>query len=457
MRRFASVLSAVVACSGAPEPHDEERVDTIAQPFESAEAKLHDFEFDGRLFAGTNEPVALATLVRAQLMYAIGQLNGDRSVGWYERLELSAITAQPLAATNRYDVRYHARLPVAWGASSVPEGYTFTLPAAVSAEDQTRFTQKYGTTCVDPYGGDLNAGERPDAGRMFLFYRPEREGCILAPEDVVKAYEDFLGKASSLLGAAPVERLTMDDRRRARIRATLDDGRTVRVEATLIGPGVEDESAAFDAWYEAASPNADVILYSGHAAHGANVRELMKKGSFRPAKYVIFVVNGCDTLAYVDRTLADRRAALNPDDPSGTKYMDTVSNVLGPWFRNGDETAMSLLESIVVATGPRAAPRTYRQILSRIDRDQIAVVTGEEDNKFPIVEPTVVRTPADEPGAAEEKVADDPSRESNARSEGMTGGGCAVQSGPAAAGELIFLVVAALPGARRLRRRAVGA
>src|SRR5690606_32182822 len=143
-----------------------------------------DFAFDGRLFADTAEPAAVRRLIEAQLMYSVGQLNGDRSVGRHERLALTDVHADE-AEDGGYAIRYRATLPVAWGRGSPPSRYVLKLPARIGEADQIEFTRKYGTSCVDPEGGDLNADERVDSGRMFLFYRPQREGCTLAPEDVV--------------------------------------------------------------------------------------------------------------------------------------------------------------------------------------------------------------------------------------------------------------------------------
>src|SRR5262249_42078241 len=114
-----------------------------------------------------------------QLAYAIGQLNGENSVGWYERLELSAINAVPSATKGRQDVTYHAKLPVAWGGSSQPDSYSLLLPSAVSEDDQLRFAAKYGTSCVDPTAGEVTVS------RMFITYRPRTFGCALDPSDVV--------------------------------------------------------------------------------------------------------------------------------------------------------------------------------------------------------------------------------------------------------------------------------
>jgi hypothetical protein len=156
----------------------------------------------------------------------------------------------------------------------------------------------------------------------------------------------------------------------------------VRIDIALVGARLAAEGPAFDAWYDALTPQADVILYSGHADLGENVRTLMKKGTFLPGKYVLWVENACDTFAYVDRTLADRRAALNPDDIHGTKYLDTVSTILGGYFWTGPPTAISFLDAMVTARDPTPAPKTYREIFTQLDPEQITVVTGEEDNEF---------------------------------------------------------------------------
>jgi hypothetical protein len=436
MRRAALFASSVlIACASASPDGSGERTGTATQPFSSREAVLVDFAFDGRLFADTADPAAVRRLIDAQLMYSVGQLNGDRSVGRHERLEISGIQTAA-AAGGGYEIGYRAKLPVAWGGDEAPSRYVLKLPARIAEADQIEFTRKYGTRCVDPEGGDLNANERVDSGRMFLFYRPEREGCTIAPEDIVTmpasvtmspentydkypeyhriwedgalhvvaifgieiegqtrdagigAYQDFLDDAAEYLASrqpdAKKRSRTTDDRdgrRRARVAATLPDGRAVRIEAMLVRPRLDTDDA-LDPWYDARSADADIIFYSGHAGHGENVRLLMQKGTFRPGKYLMWIVNGCDTFAYIDPTLAQRRAKLNPDDPSGTKHMDTISNVLGNWFRTGDETAMKFLRDVVSAGDANAKPKTYPELFDGIDPDQVIVVTGEEDNEF---------------------------------------------------------------------------
>lgn len=492
-------LALVVTACGASSRNEE--LGASKQRFASHDAVLLDFAFDGQLFADTDDASAQRRLIEAQLMFSVGQLNGERSVGRHERLELSEIVASQ-AASGRYRVTYHAKLPVAWGAAEIPTTYELVLPRNVAPLDQVRFTQKYGTKCVDPEGGDLNAGDAVDAGRMFLFYRPHRDGCVLDPEDVVKttatvstsaenstgkypeyhriwedraldvlavfgseldgehtfdagveAFDTFVGRSISYLRSLQpdeTQRTTLpevvDGRRRARIEASLPDGRAVHIDTMLVGPRLAEEKNPFDDWYEAGTPNADLVLYSGHAAHGANVRTLMSKGSFRKGKYLIWVSNGCDTFAYLDGTLAKRRAELNPDDPSGTKHMDTVSNVLGGWFHTGDETSMRFIQEIVSAGDAKASPKTYPQIFEGIDRDQVIVVTGEEDNVFPMTTPpsSDVEAPAAPPSANDD-------RASAARS--TEDGGCAVGARHGKASGAIGVLIALAAAALRRRGR----
>jgi hypothetical protein len=167
-----------------------------------------------------------------------------------------------------------------------------------------------------------------------------------------------------------------------RFAADLPDGRSMTVDMRLVGTSLDAEGPSFDEWYDGVTPLADIVLFNGHAGLGSNVRALMRKGSFRPGHYLVWFANGCDTLAYVDRTLADRRALLNPDDPGGTKYMDMVTNVMAGYFDDLAETAATFLRAFVEVRYPEIGPKTYEQIFEEIDPTQGVVVTGEEDNEL---------------------------------------------------------------------------
>jgi hypothetical protein len=159
--------------------------------------------------------------------------------------------------------------------------------------------------------------------------------------------------------------------------ATLADGKVVKVTALLVD-AITQVPPGFDARYESLTPTADVIAYNGHAGLGQNVRALANKGRWVAKKYQMFFMNGCDTFAYVDGSLAQRRAALNPDDPTGTKYMEFVTNAMPSFFSSMPSASTALMKGLL----SYAQPKTYDQIFETVDRSEVVLVTGEEDNVF---------------------------------------------------------------------------
>lgn len=414
MKRLALVALLVAACGRS----DEEATGVARSKFESAEAVLVHVELDGHLRAAKGDSASVRSLISAQLLYTVGALNADHSVGSYSALDISNVTVASNGGST-FDIAYHAKFPVAWGGGAVPPSYEFVLPRAVAETDQIAFSRRYAATCADPEGG-ITKDE--DASRLWLFLRPKQAGCAFDANDVFRisatmvaaagpkpdkypeyrriwsdrtlhavyvfsyeeedaptdagraAHDHFIQRVESFLGTTSTK-----EPGRAHVEKVFPDGRNVLVDIALVGTYVPNEPPAFDTWFNGVTPNADLIMYSGHAGLGANVRALSKKGTFNPGQYVIWAMNGCDSFAYADDTLADRRAVLNPDDPAGTKYMDTVSNALGSWFHAGDDTALTFLSDLVVAQ------KTYRQIFTAIDPSQVVVVTGEEDNEDPML------------------------------------------------------------------------
>jgi hypothetical protein len=157
----------------------------------------------------------------------------------------------------------------------------------------------------------------------------------------------------------------------------LPGGRSVQVVALLVD-NVREGGPAFNARYNTLSTDADVIAYNGHAGLGQNVRALAQMGKFKAKKYQIFFMNGCDTFAYVDGSLAQTRAALNPDDPTGTKYMEFVTNAMPSFFSSMPYASMALFKGLKAYD----APKTYDQIFANIDPSEVVLVTGEEDNTY---------------------------------------------------------------------------
>jgi hypothetical protein len=426
MKRAALLSLLMIGC-GAPPPETIE----YDEPFTSDVATLMNFEFDGELTSATNGN--WTGQIRAQLMYTVGHLNGERSVARLDKLQLSGVTTASLGG-GLYRARYRAKLPVAWGSkTSLPTSYSLSLPRRIDATGQTAFLNKYKAACTDdPGAADLN--------NIWYHYRPRNAGCSLAAAEIttssaratvstentvakypeyhkvwedgalrvvaifgkyedgatspfdagIAAYNEFLRTIRAELPGAVVTPANVPvdpgvSSPDVTFELALGNGRTLSV-VTLLVDNVRTAGAAFDKRYGELTPGADLIIYSGHAGLGANVRALSQKGKFFPGKYQVFFMDGCDTFAYVDGALASTRALLNPDDVPGSKYMEIISNAMPAYFHSLTDSAMALIR----AMRDESAPKSWQRIFREVDPVQVVVVTGEEDNVF---------TPSYSPGA----------------------------------------------------------
>ncbi|HEX6659679.1 MAG TPA: hypothetical protein VF065_16425 [Ilumatobacter sp.] len=423
------LLALPVGCVGGPDPEPADPAslpDTaeLEQPFTSDVATLMDFEFDGELTS--NSGVNLKNQVRSQLMFTVGHLNGERSVARLDKLVLTNTTVASIGS-GLYRVRYHAKLPVAWGSkTNLPTAYSFTLPKRVDWSGQSTFTTKYGATCND--GDDASV----TINNYWYHYRPRATGCSMAPADVStmnavvtvnatntvakypeyhKLWEDGALNTVAIFGKYAAGATSQSDAGIAAYNEFIDALLTKYPDALstpsvlpdyAIGPSVTDVTFKFDrsggrvtvtvllvdavtavtaTWdkrYAELTAGADLILYNGHAGLGANIASLSRKGKFFPGAYQIFFMNGCDTFAYYDNTLPSIRAALNPSDPTGTRFMDFITNAMPAYFHALTEDSMALINAAVAHT----TPTTYQNIFKNMDRVQVVVVTGEEDNVF---------------------------------------------------------------------------
>ncbi len=385
-----------------------------------------EFEFDGEVLVSSTWNTKKA--IEDQLLYTIGLLNGEKSVGRLDIVTLSDIQTEP-AGDGKTRVRYHAKLPVAWGKkNAVPTTYTLRLPKDGTYQGYESFTEKYSHDCVDYGAHDV------DAGSMWYYYRPASSRCNLAADDVVdlvaevrptgtqttgkypefdkvweddslkvvaiygkyedgatsssdagiSAYNEFIRAMKSSLQSSNLTTTPADVPYSPGVgmpdivfNATLPDGKTVEVTALLVD-NVRTAGTAFNQRYAGLTPTADFIVYNGHAGLGANVRALAQKGKWNQGQYSVVFMNGCDTYAYVDSELWDAHAAVNPDDPTGTKYVDIVTNAMPSYFSNMPEATMAIFEGLLA----HDAPTTYEQIFKNVSGTQIILVSGEEDNAF---------------------------------------------------------------------------
>ncbi len=384
---------------------------------------LQEAEFDAELITDSWQDPKSA--IYDQLLFTIGVLNGAGGVSRLDKYALSKVTTEPLGDLKR--VRYHIKLPISINkTSALPAKYTMVLPLRVDSAGQDAFFHKYSGSCVDPFAHDN------EVGIQWYYYRPHAEGCTLDSADVVRAaakvkksaeitkgkypeydrvWSDGALKVVVIFGKVEDGAKTDEDRgiwsyahfvntMRAElpnvttkpaklpdnpgidapeitVDAQLPGGKAVSITAFLVD-NVREGGPAFEDRYNQLSTDADAIIYNGHAGLGQNVRKLVSMGKFKKGKYQIFYMNGCDTFAYVDGSLAQARAVLNPDDPKGTKYMEILTNSMPP---NWDSLPNN---TVALVRGLRAfdKPLNYEQLLATFDQSGIVTVTGEEDNTY---------------------------------------------------------------------------
>ena len=395
----------------------------------SADAVFLDFEWKGQV--QTDACYAHHTAIEQQVLYTIGQLNGHRSVGRIDRLQVENVDAVPNEASGGCDITYSAKMLVAWGnLTNIPYTFEFIFPRHTSWDGAESFTEKYKDKCVDWNAHDV------DVNVFWYYYRPEKSACKFDDEDVyripatvtpsdaqtkgkypeydkvwedkafetvaifgmakeggdhtdvgARGYHRFANKVLNALADDFVETEPTDLKAQLAgngalpehwvIRAERRDGRKVVVNGFMVD---SIQSADEDFWqsYEALTPSADYIIYNGHSGLGSNIRKLAGKGVWKTGQYAIVFMNGCDTYAYLDSALADAHAAVNEDDPEGTKYLDIVANAMPSMFIDMPDATMAIFNGLMSYN----APMTYEAILDNISAYEVALVTGEHDNTY---------------------------------------------------------------------------
>ena len=439
MKRLATFLASAAAAtafagpltactdSGGDEYTGEEVKSEDGKADSSALAVFVDFTFNGTVL--TDSSFNDSGTIQDQLMFLVGELNGFNSVGRVDKVVLTNIVKTQVGGKTQ--IKYTAKLPVAWGKrAQVPTAQELVLPLDISQAGQEAFATKYKHDCVDFGAHDV------DVGSMFYYFRPKASACQIAPADIAKftatvtpspnattgkfpeynkvwedntlnvvaifgkyedgatvnsdagisAFNEFVGAMRRELGASSLTTIPATvpatpgvSAPDIEFSATLADGKKIHVLALLTdNVDVGLQQPAFRARYEAATPKADFIVYNGHAGLGTNIRSLAQRGKWVAGQYVVVYMNGCDSFAYVDEALNNAHKAVNPDDTTGTKYIDTVINGMPAFFSSMSGATMSLFRGLESYN----APQTYEQIFKTVDSSQVVLVTGEADNTF---------------------------------------------------------------------------
>jgi hypothetical protein len=410
------MLAGAVACS-APAADDGAAGGDDA--ITSKDGKILDFEFEGEVIAPAETDARKAIV--SQLMYAQGILttarNGNGHVG-----QVSLADVQETAAGANKKITYKATMPVAWPKDiDSPSRYDLPLPKDATAFD--RFNAKYDGKCGHNEYGQEN---------FWHDWNPKAEGCTIADADVTRSkatvkpstlattnkypeYDQiwaddrlevvaifgiiesntpsdygygeaarFLDHAKSkLTGArvvdnAPSASILKDQTLTGKV--TVDGrARDVKIDLVVVQE-LKSVGADFDTRYDPISEKADLIMYNGHAGLGQNVNALARKGKVAAGKYQLVLLNGCQTFAYMDDTITNRRIEANgaANDPNGTRYLDMIGNALPGWTNNLANMSNDIFDA-VLGGGPR---KSYSDILATMPESHIVVVFGEEDNRF---------------------------------------------------------------------------
>ncbi len=404
LRHLVPVLF-LVACGSADTGDD---ASGGGDAITSNDAQIVDFDFDGEVVAAKETDTRKAIV--DQLFYTVGlltsQFNANGQVG---RVQLSNVS--PTVSGDVQRIKYHAVTPVAWPKGQTPpRTQEVVLPLDTTKLDA--FNAKYDGKCgKDEYGQDV----------FWHDWNPKAQGCAYDAADVVTTtarvtkdknvtsgkypeydkvwadgsfevvalfgesdggaqgdagvaeYESFLTQMKDTLGAEIKENAKSDSIVRD---VTIAKG-NVTVTAILIGT-LYQAGPDFDTRYDPLSEKADMVIYNGHSELSKNTNALAKKGKVDAGQYQIFFFDSCDTYAYLDTSLVDRRRQANADDPNGTKYLDVATNVLPSYFSNYANSSMSLFKALL----DKDHPKTYNDVLAELPSDQVVVVSGEEDNTY---------------------------------------------------------------------------
>lgn len=434
---FSVLLLVLLSTQSSLAKDKQDFEEPFIQELDSAHSVALDLTIDnGVMYSDLTRDSALEREISYQLFYTIGQLNGVGGVGDLNSLKIS-IQNKTETSPGVYLIEYKAQMTVAWPNDVYfPKNYTLKVPAWAKGTNALLFFSDYGNdehstkSCLAWEAHDVSAGI------FWYYYRPDKSSCSLrsvttsndkvsvltaslqksginttgkypeydkiweddtlvfttifgmndanagATDAGVNAYLSFYKNVIGFFGTPKTTSLKagqIPGLSVPHVKVTFDYGKK-KVEANLylvksLAHATSD--ATFLKEYNELTKTSDFISYSGHSGLGANIRLLAQLGEFEKGKYQIFLINGCDTFAYVDSSLTDAHADVNPGE-AGTKYLDVITNAMPSYFNMNSRTNTAIVQALYWEKD------TYRQIMSSFDKNQRAVVTGEEDNLWPL-------------------------------------------------------------------------
>lgn len=302
-----------------------------------------------------------------------------------QKVPISAASTFPLAVPiltrDELESSSYAKTYKAFNAETVAADKLQTLDVAISAKSSepdaypnyTAFFEDGVLDVAIHVGGDYNE-ERYD---------------LVAARDIFDRLQSDLGLT------APVSDFDALRTNSGPFKGTLDaNGRRISVEVTLIHPDMNKESGVgyegLIALYKASAAKADIVMYDGHAGYDVsysgivvhyNPRHAIAAADFAdlelPAKYQLFVFNGCKTYtSYADAMYKNRAKTV--------ANLDIITTVNFSWLSEMTRVTTDLIGNFTATNKSEHIPRSYDQVLAELNSgrswDVIYGVHGLSDN-----------------------------------------------------------------------------
>jgi len=416
--------------------HSEE---ILTNNYDSAHSVILNGALAGNIQSRSQNKTTIKRLIHSQIKYSIGQLNGlDGGTPNLNSVKLKIQSIQYNYELQLYDVSYQAKLIVAWPKyTHIPDSYKLILPKQAEKYFLQSFVNEFGNqnNCIDQYAHDITVSN------FWYYYRPEKTYCPLKnlsqesskkfvyhlPLLLRKSEENTEGRfpeygqiwedgqlEATLIFGQYKNLSSSDEGVQAYhvaiqslvrnfglpISSNLDEetqnnliyfrdginhpeielifntpNGKLKVSLFLIS-GIRTPGDEFIKKYSEKTKTSDFVSYNGHSGLGANIRALANMGEFNSNQYQIFFINGCDTFSYIDDALGVAHKRVNPQYPQ-SKFLDLITNAMPSYFSDMGQSNTKIIKALVNQN------KTYREILSEINKIQRAIVSGEEDNQWP--------------------------------------------------------------------------
>lgn len=298
-----------------------------------------------------------AVLIRRQLLYLVGQLNGEQGGGAANVGSAPVkVLSESSSGSGMKRLRYSTTLTLSISKQTPKKGtYSWAFPRNVSVAGLKAFKAKYARDCAEP---GHNSGELD----FFYDYRPSKPGCQLASADVTRGQSPLVAIPQANATYPEYDRVWEDNtlnivtvsgrnavgggeqdygtrQYRNYLRRWEGIARTSFKTTTLPNkggtPAEKNEltmvfgaksirlvtylvdlpqlgGAAFDSELKEGSKTADFVAYLGHAGLGVNTAAFLDRLSAPTTTYRLVLLDNCNSFAYPNFSTDGPPSSWNP-------------------------------------------------------------------------------------------------------------------------------------------------